>query len=52
MGNAHTLEDNGLDVDGVDDVGDVDDVDDVEDVDDVDESTEGMTPAPSLLMDR
>ena len=46
MGNAHTLEDNGLDVDGVDDVGDVDDVDDV------DESTEGMTPAPSLLMDR
>ena len=46
MGNAHTLEDNGLDVDGVDDVGDVDDVDEV------DESTEGMTPAPSLLMDR
>ena len=43
------MEDNGLDVDGVDDVGDVDGADDV---DDVDESTEGMTPAPSLLMDR
>ena len=52
--NTRILEDN-CNADDVDDAGDdVDDVrDDVDDVrDDVDEPTEGMTPAPSLLMDR
>ena len=45
-GNTHILEVNGKD--GVDD----DHVDDDDAGDDVDEPTEGMTPAPSLLMDR